>query len=82
MERPRLRDNRGRSPYELYPLGQIPMHNILEIGKWLACHYNVSKVTLFMRICVLFANCKICSSSFRVLGFIYDNPFLAYVVKH
>ncbi|MDR2166251.1 MAG: hypothetical protein LBE35_00195 [Clostridiales bacterium] len=41
MQRPRLRDNRGRGPFELYPLGQIPAENIYEIGKWFVYRYSV-----------------------------------------
>jgi len=36
MQRPRLRDNRGREPFELYPLGQVPDNIIVGIGKWIA----------------------------------------------
>jgi hypothetical protein len=33
MERPKLRDNRGRGPFELYPIGQIPSNFIYEMSK-------------------------------------------------
>ena len=32
MQRPRLRDNKGKRQFELYPLGQIPLHMICEMG--------------------------------------------------
>lgn len=32
MQRPKLRDNQGKGPFELYPLGQIPDETIYEIA--------------------------------------------------
>lgn len=43
MQRPRLRDNAGRKPFELYPLGQIPDETIYEIAKWMTYHFAVGK---------------------------------------
>lgn len=43
MQRPRLRDNKGKGPFELYPLGQIPDENIFEIAKWMTYHFSVGK---------------------------------------
>jgi hypothetical protein len=43
MERPKLRDNKGKGPYELYPLGQIPDDVIYSIGKWLTYYFAVGK---------------------------------------
>ncbi|BBB91079.1 MAG TPA: hypothetical protein PKA28_10955 [Methylomusa anaerophila] len=43
MQRPRLRDNKGKEPFELYPLGQIPDNIIYEIGKWMTYHFAVGK---------------------------------------
>ena len=46
MERPRLRDNRGLAPFELYQLGQIPKHTINEFGKYFAYQYAVGKTDI------------------------------------
>jgi hypothetical protein len=43
MQRPKLRDNKGKGPYELYPLGQIPNDVIYSIGKWMAYYFAVGK---------------------------------------
>ena len=39
MDRPRLRDNRGCGPFELYPIGQIPANFVCEMGKYFASDY-------------------------------------------
>lgn len=43
MQRPKLRDNQGKSPFELYPLGQIPDEVIYNIAKWMTYHFAVGK---------------------------------------
>lgn len=43
MQRPKLRDNKGKKPFELYPLGQIPNDVIHEIAKWMTYHFAVGK---------------------------------------
>jgi hypothetical protein len=43
MQRPKLRDNKGKGPFELYPLGQIPHDVIYSIGKWMAYYFAVGK---------------------------------------
>jgi hypothetical protein len=43
MQRPKLRDNKGKGPFELYPLGQIPDEVIYSIGKWMAYYFAVGK---------------------------------------
>jgi len=43
MQRPRLRDNKNKKLYELYPLGQIPDEIIIGIGKWIAYRYTVGQ---------------------------------------
>lgn len=43
MQRPKLRDNKGRGPFELYPLGQVPDEIIYHIGKWMTYHFAVGK---------------------------------------
>jgi hypothetical protein len=43
MPRPRLRDNQGREPFELYPLGQVPDDIIVGIGKWITYRYAVGQ---------------------------------------
>ena len=43
MQRPKLRDNKGKGPFELYPLGQIPDEIIYEIGKWMTYHFAIGK---------------------------------------
>ena len=46
MQRPRLRDNKGKRQFELYPLGQIPSHMICEMGKCLTYQYLVGNKDL------------------------------------
>ena len=41
MQRPRLRDNKGKRQYELYPIGQIPPRVICEIGRYFTYQYVV-----------------------------------------
>jgi len=41
MQRPRLRDNKGKRQFELYPLGQIPPQMIYQMGKWFTYQYLV-----------------------------------------
>jgi len=43
LQRPKLRDNKGKKQYELYPLGQIPDEVIYSIGKRLAYCFAVGK---------------------------------------
>jgi hypothetical protein len=43
MLRPKLRDNKGKGPYELYPLGQIPPEILRGIGKWVTYCFAVGK---------------------------------------
>jgi hypothetical protein len=43
MQRPKLRDNKGKEPFELYPLGQIPVHVIYEVSKWMTYHFAIGK---------------------------------------
>jgi hypothetical protein len=43
MQRPKLRDNKGKGPYELYPLGQIPNDVIYSIGKLMTYYFAVGK---------------------------------------
>ncbi|MCL1913353.1 MAG: hypothetical protein FWG10_05660 [Eubacteriaceae bacterium] len=43
MQRPKLRDNRGKEPYELYPLGRIPQEVVHRIGKWAVYYFSVGK---------------------------------------
>lgn len=43
MERPKLRDNKGKKPFELYPLGQIPNEIIYDIAKWMTYHFAIGK---------------------------------------
>jgi hypothetical protein len=38
-----LRDNQGRAPFELYPLGQVPDEIIVGIGKWITYRYSVGQ---------------------------------------
>ena len=40
MQRPPLRDNKGKRQFELYPLGHIPSHMIWEMEKWLTYPIN------------------------------------------
>ena len=39
MQRPKLKDNKGKDPYELYPLGQLPDQIICNIAKWMTYHF-------------------------------------------
>lgn len=43
MQRPRLRDNKGKRLFELYPLGQIPNDIVFEIAKWMTYSFAVGK---------------------------------------
>lgn len=43
MQHPRLRDNKSRKLFELYPLGQIPYTAIIEIAKWIVYYFAVGK---------------------------------------
>lgn len=43
MQRPKLRDNIGKKPFELYPLGQIPIESIIEIAKWMTYNFSFGK---------------------------------------
>ena len=43
MQRPKLRDNKGKKIYELYPLGQIPDDVIYSIGKWMTYYFAIGK---------------------------------------
>lgn len=44
--RPKLRDNKGREPFELYPLGQFPDEIIFEIAKWMTYHFAMGKADI------------------------------------
>lgn len=46
MERPRLRDNKGKRQFEIYPLGQIPPETIYKIGRSFTYHYLVGNKDL------------------------------------
>jgi hypothetical protein len=46
MQRPKLRDNKGKRPFELYPLGQIPDNVIYAIGKHLAYYFSIGRVDI------------------------------------
>ena len=41
MQRPRLRDNKGKRQLELYPIGQIRKDMVCEMGKWFTYWYSV-----------------------------------------
>jgi hypothetical protein len=43
MQRPKLRDNKGKKAYELYSLGQIPDDVIYSIGKWMTYYFAIGK---------------------------------------
>jgi hypothetical protein len=43
MQRPKLRNNKGKKAYELYPLGQIPDDVIYSIGKWMTYYFAMGK---------------------------------------
>ena len=46
MNRPKLRDNRGRDPFELYPLGQIPHDFIFKLAKVFTYKYLTGSTNL------------------------------------
>jgi hypothetical protein len=46
MQTPKLRDNKGKAPYELYPLGQIPDEVIYNIGKWITYYFIIGRTDL------------------------------------
>ncbi|MDR0304401.1 MAG: hypothetical protein LBH98_06500 [Chitinispirillales bacterium] len=43
MQRPKLRDNKEKKLYELYPLGQISDEVVYSIGKWMTYYFAVGK---------------------------------------
>lgn len=43
MLRPVLKDNKGKGPFELYPLGEIPKELIINISKWITYYYSIGK---------------------------------------
>jgi hypothetical protein len=43
MQRPKLRDNKARKVYELYPIGAVPDNIIKAIGKWMVYNFAVGK---------------------------------------
>jgi hypothetical protein len=43
MQRPKLKDNQGKRPFDLYPLGQIPSIIIVEIAKWITYFCAIGK---------------------------------------
>ena len=43
MQRPKLRDNKGKGAFELYPLGIVPNEVIYEIGKWMTYYFAIGK---------------------------------------
>jgi hypothetical protein len=43
MQRPKLRDNKDRKIFELYPLGQVPDDVIFSIGKWMTYYFAIGK---------------------------------------
>lgn len=43
MQRPKLKDNQGKAPYELYPLGQMPDNIIYNMSKWLTYSFAIGK---------------------------------------
>lgn len=46
MQRPKLRDNKGREPFELYPLGQIPERIVFGIAKWVTYYCAIGKTDI------------------------------------
>ena len=46
LQRPRLRDNRGRGPFELYPIGQIPRSAIVTFSKHFTYLYLTGRTNL------------------------------------
>ena len=43
MQRPILKDNRNKGPYELYPLGQVPDDIITNIAKWMSYYFATGR---------------------------------------
>jgi hypothetical protein len=43
LQRPKLRDNKEKKLYELYPLGQISDEVVYSIGKWMTYYFAVGK---------------------------------------
>ena len=43
MQRPKLKDNRNKGPYELYPLGQVPDDIIANIAKWMTYYFATGR---------------------------------------
>ena len=41
MQRPRLRDNKGKRQFEPYPLGRMPSNMIYEMGKYFTYQYLI-----------------------------------------
>jgi len=41
--RPKLRDNKGKGPFELYPIGQIPDNVIYSVGKLMTYNFTIGK---------------------------------------
>jgi hypothetical protein len=46
MERPKLKDNKGKKPFELYPLGQFSNDIIIQIATWLVYYFFIGKSDL------------------------------------
>lgn len=46
MQRPKLRDNKQKKIYELYPIGNIPDAIICEIGKWMVYNFAIGKTDI------------------------------------
>lgn len=46
MHRPKLRDNKTKKVYELYPLGDVPENVICTIGRWIVYNFAVGKSDL------------------------------------
>lgn len=43
MQRPKLRDNKQKKVYELYPIGEIPDDVVYTIGKWMTYFFAMGK---------------------------------------
>ena len=43
QQRPRLKDNKNKAPFELYSVGQIPDNVIFDVAKWMAYHFAIGK---------------------------------------
>ena len=43
MQRPRLRDNKSKRTFELYPLGKVPEEVMIGIAKWITYRYAVGQ---------------------------------------